>query len=91
MKKLSVWSNVWNTVIAYSAEDALKVWCDFFGEDFKECRETKGNASFMFSKVDDSVDIIFMDPAGKKLTTKKAPEWAALYGRGLLCTSEIPQ
>jgi len=86
MRKLSVWKSEMDTIVAYSAEDALAVWCEFFGE---EVSDFEGRTGYVFSKIDDQVEITIMDPDTEERTTMRAFEWVGLNGRGLLCTSEL--
>jgi hypothetical protein len=86
MKKLSVWKSEMDSIVAYSAEDALTVWCDFFGEDFIAF---EGRIGYVFSEVPDDQEITIMDLDTEGRTTMKACEWVGLNGRGILCTSEF--
>jgi len=86
MRKLSVWKSETDTIVAYDAEDAFAVWCDFFGEDPSDFEVWKG---YYFSKVDDGKEMTIMDPDTEERTTMRAFEWVGLNGRGLLCTLEL--
>jgi len=82
-----------DTVIAESADDARRAWCEFTGEDLDACRE-----EHEITPVDpDKVIGIWCDSTGKiaepghgaAVIRFTAAMWVAREGRGFLCSSEF--
>ena len=81
MKKLHVYKNECEWIIAESPKDAKKVWeetCgDFYQDDWDK-----------FIRVPDSEPLFVTDEYGENKVFHTCLEWVELEGRSYLCTTE---
>lgn len=84
-KALGLWTNDYDTVIAYDREDAIALWAENIGEDPDFYDPTEWERL-----PDDKPVRIYEDDDTSKPPTEKMPaEWIAQNGRGFLCSTEF--
>ncbi len=91
-QRLSVWHlDSAYRVVALSADDACAAYRESTGDDAISDREDDGES--MWERCDDGevlaiIDDVELEPEQQTTTTKTCGEWAAINGRGFLCSTE---
>jgi hypothetical protein len=87
--ELSLWTDDSDTVIAYSATDAVRVWedhmgCEYDGDELNPALCWRA----VHKKLDDDFELWLDDSCSEK-KKKTVGEWIAEHGRGWFCTTEF--
>lgn len=85
---LQLWTNDYDTFVAESAEEAVKLMCEMVGEPI-ESYTGEGEFELHEKQDNDELTIVIENEEGVEgPVTKTVREWIDQNGKGLLCSTE---